>query len=237
MGDCQSKNKVSDVSEPTIESTKTSDKEPSKEPAKNQVIEPSKDHVNELAKQSTKEPEKEPKNEPIQESVKQPVELPTKKPTKQPERVLENQSEKEPKTKTAKEPIKQPIVNPPEELILESTEESQKQIKVDQTEQVKNIENQSTQAAVSTRENGNQTEQVTDSFEDLPIRPKNARSYGQNIKFYYIIYIHNIYFSADKREIISIHIGQAGVQIGNSCWELFCLGLLAFLIILKSAIF
>jgi tubulin alpha len=24
------------------------------------------------------------------------------------------------------------------------------------------------------------------------------------------------------REIISIHIGQAGVQIGNSCWELFC---------------
>ena len=26
------------------------------------------------------------------------------------------------------------------------------------------------------------------------------------------------------REIITIHIGQAGVQIGNSCWELFCLG-------------
>lgn len=25
------------------------------------------------------------------------------------------------------------------------------------------------------------------------------------------------------REVISIHIGQAGVQIGNSCWELFCL--------------
>ncbi|XP_010021344.1 PREDICTED: tubulin alpha-2 chain-like, partial [Nestor notabilis] len=25
------------------------------------------------------------------------------------------------------------------------------------------------------------------------------------------------------RECISIHIGQAGVQIGNSCWELFCL--------------
>lgn len=24
------------------------------------------------------------------------------------------------------------------------------------------------------------------------------------------------------REIISIHIGQAGVQIGNSCWELYC---------------
>src|SRR3989338_6521729 len=25
------------------------------------------------------------------------------------------------------------------------------------------------------------------------------------------------------REIISIHIGQAGVQVGNACWELFCL--------------
>jgi len=25
------------------------------------------------------------------------------------------------------------------------------------------------------------------------------------------------------REIISIHIGQAGTQIGNSCWELYCL--------------
>ncbi|XP_078436558.1 tubulin alpha-2 chain-like [Wolffia australiana] len=24
------------------------------------------------------------------------------------------------------------------------------------------------------------------------------------------------------REVISIHIGQAGVQIGNSCWELYC---------------
>jgi tubulin alpha len=25
------------------------------------------------------------------------------------------------------------------------------------------------------------------------------------------------------REVISIHVGQAGVQIGNSCWELYCL--------------
>ncbi|KAK3268630.1 alpha tubulin [Cymbomonas tetramitiformis] len=25
------------------------------------------------------------------------------------------------------------------------------------------------------------------------------------------------------REIVSIHLGQAGVQIGNACWELFCL--------------
>ncbi|MFS7908127.1 putative tubulin [Helianthus anomalus] len=25
------------------------------------------------------------------------------------------------------------------------------------------------------------------------------------------------------REIVSIHIGQAGVQVGNACWELYCL--------------
>ena len=25
------------------------------------------------------------------------------------------------------------------------------------------------------------------------------------------------------REVVGIHIGQAGVQIGNACWELFCL--------------
>ncbi|CAL5202050.1 unnamed protein product [Lathyrus oleraceus] len=25
------------------------------------------------------------------------------------------------------------------------------------------------------------------------------------------------------REIISIHIGWAGIQVGNSCWELYCL--------------
>lgn len=26
-----------------------------------------------------------------------------------------------------------------------------------------------------------------------------------------------------QHECISVHIGQAGVQIGNACWELFCL--------------
>lgn len=26
-----------------------------------------------------------------------------------------------------------------------------------------------------------------------------------------------------QRECISIHIGQAGVQMGNACWELYCL--------------
>ena len=26
-----------------------------------------------------------------------------------------------------------------------------------------------------------------------------------------------------QREIVSLHLGQAGVQIGNACWELYCL--------------
>lgn len=25
------------------------------------------------------------------------------------------------------------------------------------------------------------------------------------------------------REVVSVHVGQAGVQMGNSCWELYCL--------------
>ncbi|XP_009864741.1 PREDICTED: tubulin alpha-5 chain-like, partial [Apaloderma vittatum] len=25
------------------------------------------------------------------------------------------------------------------------------------------------------------------------------------------------------RECISVHVGQAGVQMGNTCWELYCL--------------
>ena len=29
--------------------------------------------------------------------------------------------------------------------------------------------------------------------------------------------------SIPQRECISIHVGQAGVQIGNACWELYCL--------------
>ena len=28
---------------------------------------------------------------------------------------------------------------------------------------------------------------------------------------------------AFQRECLSIHVGQAGVQIGNACWELYCL--------------
>jgi tubulin alpha len=30
-------------------------------------------------------------------------------------------------------------------------------------------------------------------------------------------------FQSKKREVVSLHIGQAGVQMGNACWELYCL--------------
>lgn len=32
-----------------------------------------------------------------------------------------------------------------------------------------------------------------------------------------------LFFFLIQRECISIHVGQAGVQIGNACWELYCL--------------
>ena len=43
-----------------------------------------------------------------------------------------------------------------------------------------------------------------------------------------LLIIHDLYlyiciFSLPQRECISIHVGQAGVQIGNACWELYCL--------------
>lgn len=31
------------------------------------------------------------------------------------------------------------------------------------------------------------------------------------------------FFRFVQRECISVHVGQAGVQIGNACWELYCL--------------
>lgn len=31
------------------------------------------------------------------------------------------------------------------------------------------------------------------------------------------------FFYVVQREVIQIHIGQAGVQIANACWELYCL--------------
>ena len=39
--------------------------------------------------------------------------------------------------------------------------------------------------------------------------------------FYRIVWY--LRFILTQRECISIHVGQAGVQIGNACWELYCL--------------
>ena len=36
-----------------------------------------------------------------------------------------------------------------------------------------------------------------------------------------LFFIRNLTFF--QRECISVHIGQAGCQIGNACWELYCL--------------
>ena len=30
-------------------------------------------------------------------------------------------------------------------------------------------------------------------------------------------------FALQQRECLSVHVGQAGVQMGNACWELYCL--------------
>ena len=38
-----------------------------------------------------------------------------------------------------------------------------------------------------------------------------------------IICAHIYFCFAFQRECISVHIGQAGCQIGNACWELYCL--------------
>ena len=40
-------------------------------------------------------------------------------------------------------------------------------------------------------------------------------------KLHVELYIISFFFW--QRECISIHVGQAGVQIGNACWELYCL--------------
>ncbi len=41
------------------------------------------------------------------------------------------------------------------------------------------------------------------------------------LKTFYISFPSIIFFL--QRECISIHVGQADVQIGNACWELYCL--------------
>ncbi len=61
---------------------------------------------------------------------------------------------------------------------------------------------------------------------------QNGKELKQNVKIaqtstlnfgvhFYLYPLKSI--SNQKREVISIHIGQAGVQMGNACWELYCL--------------
>lgn len=33
--------------------------------------------------------------------------------------------------------------------------------------------------------------------------------------------LNNCYLRCRQREVVSLHVGQAGVQIGNACWELY----------------
>ena len=46
-----------------------------------------------------------------------------------------------------------------------------------------------------------------------------------SVQFYCCVFPFLLSFllSTFQRECISIHVGQAGVQIGNACWELYCL--------------
>ena len=51
------------------------------------------------------------------------------------------------------------------------------------------------------------------SFSKLNIKhPSIARILNYGYKFSFL-----------QRECISLHVGQAGVQMGNACWELYCL--------------
>ena len=52
-----------------------------------------------------------------------------------------------------------------------------------------------------------------------PLNDLEGRSYIFDISL--ILLFWKIIFS--QRECISIHVGQAGCQIGNACWELYCL--------------
>eukprot|EP00825_Cyclidium_porcatum_P047393 TRINITY_DN76_c0_g2_i2.p1 TRINITY_DN76_c0_g2~~TRINITY_DN76_c0_g2_i2.p1 ORF type:complete len:286 (+),score=48.97 TRINITY_DN76_c0_g2_i2:3-860(+) len=52
------------------------------------------------------------------------------------------------------------------------------------------------------------------------------RVHGVNYKFknfHFSILYFFFYFEIQMREVIAIHVGQGGIQVGNACWELFCL--------------
>merc|ERR1712096_241764 len=45
----------------------------------------------------------------------------------------------------------------------------------------------------------------------------------QSVFFAFYSVFFCIKYKRNMREVISIHVGQAGVQMGNACWELYCL--------------
>ena len=169
MGDCQSKNRISDVSEPTIEPDQTANTNPIKEP------------TNELIKEPVKEPVKEikiPTNEPTKTSNKEPVHQPV------------NQLTMEPESEPAKEPVTKPVTEPVTETAKESfkkakKEQTSKQNDINQNEQINIIKNKATQATATKQESGNQTDPIAELFQEKPSRqkPQYGRSFGKNIKF------------------------------------------------------
>ena len=55
-----------------------------------------------------------------------------------------------------------------------------------------------------------------------------SRKYGNptvslHILSLYVQRRHSLNSVLFQRECISVHVGQAGVQMGNACWELYCL--------------
>ena len=115
---------------------------------------------------------------------------------------------------------------------VSAVSEPTKEIGVDVRVPVKSSGNQATAAI---KDSGIQTDPKKDPIKEKAPKPENGRS-GQLKEMSnpnHCIYISHLlwvtcnlhlWIQGQMREVISIHIGQAGVQIGNSCWELFCLG-------------
>merc|ERR1711892_652772 len=55
------------------------------------------------------------------------------------------------------------------------------------------------------------------ALQESPCRSSGAKEF--NLFLFLFLLLEEIIM----RECISVHVGQAGVQIGNSCWELYCL--------------
>ena len=162
MGDCQSKNRISDVSEPTLEPGQTSNTKPIKEP------------TNELIKESVKEP------------VKDPVKKEIKKPDHQSVKELTMEPVSEPAKESGKEPVTEPVIEPTKEASKTAKrEQSPKQNDINQNEQINIIKHKATQAIATKQDSGNQTDPIAESFQEKPSRqkPQYGRSFGKNKKF------------------------------------------------------